>query len=458
MSVVEYCSERNMPANLRRLLLIVVLSFGFCADAVQAGEKTKAPNIVIILADDLGWRDVGWHDSEIKTPNLDKLAKAGVRLERHYVYPTCSPTRAGILTGRNPSRFKIHGPIAGKSEQSLPLDTLTLSRLLQMRGYVTGMIGKWHLGLRPEVGPRRFGYDFSYGYFHGQIDPYTHLYNDGGKTWHRNDQYVVEKGHVTDLIGDEAVKFIEKRGEGERKPFFLWIAHATPHYPLVEEDKWLDPYKDTIKDPSRRLYAGSITHMDESIGRVVKALENTKQLDNTLILFSSDNGGFEKYSSKIHYGGKYAHPKLGDNTPLRGWKGELYEGGVRVPAFVYWKGKLQPAEAPEIVSILDWYPTFAKLAGAEVPASAMIEGRDVWPILARAQQKPADPVLYWNVGNKQAVMAARMKLIVGAKQKNELFDLRNDPMETTNVAETRQADLAAMHQLLKKQRDLDPAK
>jgi arylsulfatase B len=434
---------------------------------LQAGE-TKKPNILIVISDDLGWRDVGYHDSEIKTPNLDKLARGGVRLERHYVYPTCSPTRAGILTGRNPSRFGIHGPIAGKSTQSLPLDTLTLARLLQMRGYFTGMIGKWHLGLRPEVGPRRFGFDFSYGYLHGQIDPYTHLYNDGSKTWHRNDQFIEEKGHVTDLITDAAVQFIENRlpspqgrgagGEGERKPFFLWIAHATPHYPLVEEDKWLDPYKDTIKDPSRRLYAGSITHMDDAIGRVVKSLEETKQLDNTLILFTSDNGGFEKYQSKVHYGGKYAHPRLGDNRPLRGWKGELYEGGVRVPAFAYWKGKLQPAVAGEVVSMLDWYPTFAKLAGAEVPEKAKIEGRDVWPILTRAQQKPADPVLYWNVGKKQAVMANGLKLIVGAKQKEELYDLRNDPMETTNLVEKRAVDLLAMQKLLKKQRDLDPGK
>ena len=177
-----------------------------------------------------------------------------------------------------------------------------------------------------------------------------------------------------------------------------------------------------------------------------------------MILFTSDNGGFEKYSSKIHYGGKYAHPKLGDNGPLRGWKGELYEGGVRVPAFVYWKGKLQPAEAPEVISMLDWYPTFAKLAGAEVPEKAKIEGRDVWPILTRAREKPADPVLYWNVGNKQAVMHGGLKLIVGAKQQEELYDLRNDPMEATNIAATRTDDLAAMQKLLKKERDLDPAK
>ena len=435
---------------MKHLIIAIAFIVPSFSARLHAGEPAK-PNIIVIIADDLGWKDVGWHGSEIRTPNLDKLAKSGVRLERHYVYPTCSPTRAGIFTGRNPSRFNIHAPIAGKSEQALPSDTLTIARLLQMRGYFTGLIGKWHLGLRPEVGPRRFGYDFSYGYFHGQIDPDTHLYKNGDKTWHRNDQFVEEKGHVTDLLAEEAVKFVEAP---RKQPFFLWIAHATPHYPLIEEEKWIAPYKGEIKDPSRRLYAASITHMDAAIGRVVTALEKTKQFDNTLIVFTSDNGGFEKYQSKTDYGGKYAHPRLGDNTPLRGWKGELYDGGVRVPAFAYWKGKLQPAEAPEIVSLLDWYPTFAKLAGAEVPAKAKIEGRDVWPILARAKEKPPEPILYWNVGSKQAVMHKGLKLIENAKtQKAELYDMRDEKID---VAKDRREEVVRMRNLLEQQRRLDP--
>jgi arylsulfatase B len=427
----------------------------FWAHFVEAGEKaTKSPNFLIIISDDLGWRDVGYHDSEIRTPHIDKFARAGIRLERHYVYPTCSPTRAGILTGRNPSRFGIYHPIANQSEQSLPANTLTLARLLQMRGYFTGLIGKWHLGLRPEVGPRRFGFDFSYGYFHGQIDPYTHLYKNGDKTWHRNDQFIEEKGHVTDLVADEAIKFVET---SRTQPFFLWVAFAAPHYPIVEEDKWLTPYKDSIKDPSRRLYAGCVTHMDDAIGRIVKSLAKNKHLDNTLILFTSDNGGFDKYKSKTDYKGIYEHPTLGDNRPLRGWKGSLYEGGVRVPAFASWPGKIQPALADEPVSMLDWYPTFAKLAGAEVPASAKIEGRDVWPILMRAQQKPATPTLYWNVVQKHSVLVNDWKLIVTAKQPDmpELYDLRNDPMEARNLA-AENRDKLVERAVLEKQRKLDP--
>lgn len=426
------------------------------APAVCANDKPKRPpNILIIISDDLGWRDVGWHGSEIRTPNLDKLARTGVRLERHYVYPTCSPTRAGILTGRNPSRFNIHAPIANRSEQSLPVDTLTLARLLQRLGYYTGLIGKWHLGLRPEVGPRRFGFDFSYGYLHGQIDPYTHLYKNGDKTWHRNDQFVDEKGHVTDLIAGEAVKFVE----AERKqPFFLWVAFAAPHYPIAEEEKWITPYNDSIKDPSRRLYAGCITHMDDAIGRIVKSLEKTRQLDNTLILFTSDNGGFEKYKSKTDYAGKYEHPALGDNRPLRGWKGGLYEGGVRVPAFAHWSGKLPPAIADERVSMVDWYPTIARLAGANIPATAKIEGRDVWPILTQAKEKPAAPTLYWNVVSKHAVIEGDWKLIVTTKQADmpELYDLKSDPMEARNLAADNRDKLAQMRAVLEKQRKLDP--
>src|SRR5262249_50040567 len=169
------------------------------ASPPAAADPASQPNILVIVADALGWRDIGYHDSDIRTPNLDRLAKAGVRLERNYVYPTCSPTRAGILTGRNPSRFGIHGPIDGRSELALPKETMTLSRVLHDRGYETALCGKWHLGLRPEVGPRKYGFDHSYGYLHGQIDQLTHRYKNGDRTWHRDDVFIDEQGHATDL-------------------------------------------------------------------------------------------------------------------------------------------------------------------------------------------------------------------------------------------------------------------
>jgi arylsulfatase B len=428
---------------------------GLCcsaASAAAADEPKRPPNVLLLIADDLGWRDIGYHDSDIKTPVLDKLGRGGVRLERHYVYPTCSPTRAGILTGRNPSRFGIHAPIAGRSEDSLPKETVTLASALKKRGYVTGLFGKWHLGLRPEVGPRQYGFDQTYGYFHGQIDPYTHRYKNGDRTWHRNDAFVDEKGHATDLLADEAVKFVEAK---RKEPFFLWVAFSVPHHPLQEEDKWQAPYKDTIKDESRRLYAASITHMDAAIGRIVEALEKSGQAKDTLIVFTSDNGGQKDYASKTEYEGRFGHPTLGDNKPLRGWKGELYEGGIRVPALVYWQDHLKPGVAKETVSYQDWFPTMAHLAGLDPPADWKLEGRNVWPVLTGAGRAAPVPPLYWNTGSNVGVVVGDWKLIVRGKQA-ELYNLADDPAEKKNLAGDNATKVDELRKILAEQQKLDP--
>lgn len=384
------------------------------------------------------------------------MAAGGVRLERHYVCPTCSPTRAGLLTGRNPSRFGIHGPIGDRSKQALPADTLTLARLLKDKGYFTALSGKWHLGLRPEVGPRKYGFDQTYGYLHGQLDQFTHLYKNGDRTWHRNDVFLDEKGHATDLIADEAVRVIETK---RKEPFFLWVAFSVPHYPLQEDEKWLAPYRESIKDPSRRLYAASVTHMDDAIGRIVAALEKSGQDRNTLILFTSDNGGQKDHASKTDYEGKHGpYPTLGDNRPLRGWKTELYEGGVRVPAFVHWRGTLKPAKVEQTISYLDWLPTLAGRAGTKVPADAKVEGRDVWPLLSGGGAKPASPVLYWNTGATTGVLDGDWKLIVPAKKPEaaELYNLGDDPAEKNNRAGDEPKKVEELRKLLAEQRKLDP--
>jgi len=425
----------------------------FSTNKARCAEKARVPNIVLILADDLGWRDIGYHDSDIKTPVLDKLARGGVRLERHYVCPTCSPTRAGLLAGRNPSRFGIHGPIDGRSTTALPKDAATLANALKSRGYVTGLFGKWHLGLRPEVGPRQYGFDQTYGYLHGQIDQYTHHYKNGDRSWHRNDAFVDEKGHATDLIADEAVKFVQTK---RKEPFFLWVAFSVPHHPLQEEDKWQAPYKDTIKDDSRRLYAASITHMDAAIGRIVEALEKTGQAKDTVIVFTSDNGGQKDYASKTEYEGKFGpYTTLGDNRPLRGWKGELYEGGIRVPALVYWQDHLKPGVAKESISYLDWFPTMARLAGVDPPADWKLEGRNVWPVLSGTGKAAPVPPLHWNTGRDLGVLAGDWKLIVRGKQA-ELYNLADDPAEKENVAGDNTAKLDELRKILTEQQKLDP--
>jgi arylsulfatase A-like enzyme len=442
---------------MRRPAFLPILVGALLAPSPCAAEVAKSPpNVLVLIADDLGWRDVGYHGSEIETPHLDRLARGGVRLERHYVYPTCSPTRAGLLTGRNPSRFGIAGPIADRSKASLPGDAVTLARVLKGRGYETALFGKWHLGLRLAVGPRRYGFDRSYGYLHGQIDQYTHLYKNGDRTWRRNDSFVDERGHATDLIAGEAVAFLKAKRKG---PFFAWVAFSVPHHPIQEEDRWQAPYRDKIKDASRRLYAASVGHLDAAVGRIVEALEASGHLKDTLILFTSDNGGQKDYSSKTDYKGRHGpYSRLGDNRPWRGWKGGLHEGGIRVPAFVHWSGKLRPAVVRRTVSYLDWFPTVARLAGVKEKPEWKLEGRDVWPLLAGEKSRVAEPLLYWNIPNAAAVVEGDWKLIVprGKRGAVELYDLTADPREKKNLAEERKEKVRQMRKMLEKERKLDP--
>jgi len=434
-------------------LLGLFLSGGLAA--ARADRVDRPPNLLILVADDLGWRDVGYHGSEIWTPNLDKLARAGVRLERHYVYPTCSPTRAGLLTGRNPSRFGIHGPIDGRSMQALPRDVMTLAAALKIHGYATAISGKWHLGLRPEVGPRRYGFDRSYGYFHGQLDQYAHRYKNGDRTWHRNDAFVDEEGHATDLIANEAIRYLQ---EERRQPFFLHVAFSVPHYPIQEDATWIKPYELAIADPSRRLYAASVSHMDAAVGRIVEALNRAGRLRDTVILFTSDNGGQRDYRSQSDYGGKYGpYPTLGDNRPLRGWKGDLYEGGVRVPAFVFWEGKLGHAAVDETTSYLDVFPTLARLGGVDLAPTWRLEGRDIGRLLAGEAIRGSAPTLYWNTGGQASALHGDWKLIVTRREPGsvELYNLAVDPAEARNLAQEKPEQADALRAILAEQERLD---
>jgi len=438
-------------------LPLVVIALGIVATAhtsALAQQADAKPNIVFILADDLGWKDIGYHDSDVGTPNLDRLAAGGVRFEQHYVCPTCSPTRWALTLGRNPSRFDVLSP----SSKALPKDAITLPSALKKAGYSTHSTGKWHMGVTLDVGPRSRGYDTSYGYLHGQVDPYTHRYKFGDRTWHRNDEYVDEEGHATDLITREAVRVIDEAPA--EKPFFLYVAYNVPHFPLNEPDDWSKPYADKINDPWRRQFAAAVTHMDAGVGKIVAALEKRKLLDRTLIVFSSDNGGQRKWTNtSSQYEGRYKpHTTLGNNLPLRGWKGDVYEGGIRVPAFACWPETLpegKQVDAP--IHIYDWMPTFCKLADVEVQPQWKLEGIDLWPLATRgAEAKPR--TFYWRTPGNVAVRHGDWKLTANRQgEKAQLFDLASDPNETTELAAKEPEQLARLQKLLAAEREKDGA-
>ncbi|HEX4128889.1 MAG TPA: sulfatase-like hydrolase/transferase [Pirellulales bacterium] len=446
-----------MPSSSARLGCVVVAAFVLARSpwaSAATSDKPRQPNVVVIIADDLGWADVGYHGSEIRTPNLDQMAEAGVRMEQYYVFPTCSPTRTAILTGRNPSRFGVWGPIGGRSEQVVPPDTTTLADVLHSLGYTTAQVGKWHLSLRPETGPLQYGFDTSYGFLHGQIDPYTHYYKNGDRTWHRNDKFMDEEGHATDLLTTDAVRVIETP---RSQPFFLYLAYSVPHTPLNEPSQWTEPYAASIASESRRKFAASVTHMDASIGQVLAALDRTGQRDNTLVVFTSDNGGQHGEEKSENYGGRYdAVDVLGSNTPLRGWKGETYEGGIRVPALVVWPGTLSPRSVTLPTSALDWLPTIAAITGAKVSPDWHWEGKDILAEL-NGTGDVGPRRLYWNTSREAALRDGDWKLIefTRGKQPSQLFNLAADPNEKTDEASAHPEIVKRLAALLAEEKKRD---
>lgn len=435
------------------LCLLACLPPAACA---TAQEPPRQPNIVVFLADDTGWNDVGYHGSEIRTPTIDRLAREGVELDAFYAYPTCSPTRAALLTGRPASRFGIHEPIAGESRDALPRDATTLAQLLRGAGYHTAITGKWHLGLSLETGPHTYGFDHAYGALHGQVDPYTHRYKFGDETWHRNGVFVKEEGHATDLIAHEAIRFVREIRDPTR-PFFLYVAFTVPHYPLDEPADQVEPYG-AIANESRRRNAAAMTHMDEAMGRVLQALEQEGVRGNTLVVFASDNGGQRSWTpTPREYEGRYpVHDRLGDNAPLRGWKTELYEGGIRVPAVVHWPGRLEPRKLTQPVAVYDLYPTLAAVAGVQPPRA--LEGRSVWAALRSGATLPERPV-YIRSPQGQALRIGDWKLIHRGpavdEGADELFNLAADPLEARDVAGAHPDVLARLRTELARQLEAD---
>jgi arylsulfatase A-like enzyme len=431
------------------LLLLATACLG-CWSPVQGAQ----PNFIVIIADDLGWNDVGWRSGRLKTPHLDRLRREGVELAQHYVSPMCSPTRAAFLSGRYASRFGCTG---AQNERVFPFGTQTLPTALKRAGYETAITGKWHLGSLPEWGPNHFGFDHSYGSLAGGCGPYDHRYKNGPytRTWHRNEDRITEEGHITDLIAQEAVEWLRRRGE---RPFFLYVPFTAPHIPIKEPPQWLEMYPD-VAEPDRRQYAACVSHLDDAIGRIVAALDETGRREETLIVFFSDNGGTTARNDDTKYPPDDYPPGRsdGNNDPLRGRKTQLYEGGIRVTALANWKGTLEPGAFTTPMHAVDWMPTLCALAGYETEEDLNWDGRNMWPALSG--ERPAEPrPLYW-AGTGFRSAAARdgdWKLIVTSNgDKSELFHLGRDPYEQTDLADEEPERVAALRELLAKLAERD---
>ena len=333
-----------MIKTILRWLGVSVL-FG-CLPLLAAQNR---PNIVYILADDLGWADVGFHGTEIKTPNIDKLAAAGTKLESFYVLPVCTPTRSALMTGRYPIRYgRQFNVIRPNSQFGLSLDERLLPQALREAGYATALVGKWHLGdFQPAYLPMARGFEHQFGFCsHGEH--FMH-FPKGDCGLMRDQKPITEEGYLAHMTANEAIRLMEQRDT--QKPLFLYVAFNAVHNPLECPPEYAKPY--AALGPTRSIYAGMTAAMDEDIGKILAAIEKNGMGTNTLVIFHSDNGGLTTKG------------KIASNLPLRAGKGSLYEGGVRVPACATWAGHI-PAGAviKEPLHVVDWYPTLLKLAGA----------------------------------------------------------------------------------------------
>jgi arylsulfatase A-like enzyme len=390
-----------------------------------------------VLADDLGYADVGFNGATfVRTPNLDRLAKSGAQLGALYVQPVCTPTRAALLTGRYPIRYGLQMNVVspwGKAGLGLPLEERTLAEALRDAGYQTALVGKWHLGhFRPEDLPTHRGFDHQYGSYNDAINHFTHHRN--GVDWHRDDRLAdgpEDAGYSTELLTREAVRRIRERDRA--RPLFLYVAYDAVHFPLQAPDEYLRRYA-SLREP-RRTYAAMIAALDDGVGAIAKALDDEGMRANTLLVFSSDNGGVDP-------------GVVADNGPLRAGKFTLYEGGVRAAAFASWEGHVPAGtrvDAP--LHVVDWFPTLVRLAGGVAVGNLPLDGRDAWPTITAGQPSPHDVILV-NATPPAATLQAEevgalrlgdWKIVLpraagGDPHGDELYDLAHDAGERFDLA------------------------
>ena len=423
-----------------RYLLCLIISSCFVN-----GLFSKSPNFIIIFTDDQGFEDIGCFGSpKIKTPHLDKLAAEGRKFTSFYsANSVCSPSRASLLTGCYPVRVSIPGVLFPRHEIGLNPDEITIADLLKSKGYATSCIGKWHIGHKPKFLPTRQGFDSYYGIPYSNdmtIDPEANLAADiklrEGFTLDRirnekpkkdfvplmrNEEvieYPCDQTTLTQRYTEEAVKFIE---ENKNKPFFLYLPHTMPHIPLFASEKF--------KGKSERgLYGDTIEEIDWSVGEIMKSLRDNNLDENTLVIYTSDNGPWKLKGGR----GGSAHP-------LRGFKFQTYEGGMRVPCIMHWKGKVPAGSScDEIAATIDLLPTIAGLSGAALPNDRTIDGKDIWPLIAgkKGAQTPHEIYFFYKGNKLESARQGKWKLRRSGKKSQpvELYDLASDISESKNLA------------------------
>ncbi len=414
---------------------ILAALFSALLGVVSFAADAPRPHIIYFLIDDLGYADVGFNGSQqINTPNIDRLAKEGAILSSFYVQPVCSPTRAALLTGRYATHTGVYTVVRPGAPWGLPLEERTLAQALREAGYTTAICGKWHLGeYQPAYTPTQRGFDHQYGHLFGALDYFTHI-RDGKRDWYRDDQPLEEEGYATHLVANEACRII--RDQPADQPLFLYVPFNGVHGPhqVPEEYKKAYPKLTGV----RRTMAGMVSAVDEAIGQIAAALDAKGLSKDTLIIFSSDNGG-------------PGPGRVTMNTPLRAGKGTIYEGGVRVCAFATWPGVI-PAGVTikEPMHAVDWYPTLLKLAGAAAEQKLPPDGLDIWPTLTHGAPSPHDALLLMGTTpGKAAVRMGDWKLLVNASDKDaegapegeaseagnmHLYNLADDISETRDLA------------------------
>jgi arylsulfatase A-like enzyme len=419
------------------------------APAPTTSAVASKPNIIHIVADDLGWKDVGFNGcADIKTPNIDKLAAEGARLNDFYVQPMCTPTRACLMTGRYPFRYGLQtAVIPSVADYGLDTSEVLMPQVLKDAGYATAIIGKWHLGhADKKYWPKQRGFDYQYGAMIGELDYFTHD-EHGVLDWFRNNEPVREEGYTTTLLGKDAAKYIE--AQDPAKPFYLYLAFNAPHTPYQAPQDYIDRYA-SIADPTRRTYAAMVTCLDDEIGRVLKALDAKKLRNNTLILFHSDNGGTRNamFSGVMADVSKITIPC--DNGSYRDGKGSLFEGGTRVCAFANWPGQIKPQAVSGLIHAVDLFPTLATLAGASTAPSKPLDGVNVWETIAAGKPSPRSEFVYNIEPFRGAIRQGEWKLIWRTMLPSsvDLYNIAQDPSEKNNLAGAHPDRVVAMQQRL----------